>query len=495
MPHIGLRRWTCSRNGVELHVFQFRNAINMISRFCQSVSLWWISKCGGREVLWIAIPLIISSGTWAIMNFADRVFLTWYNPIATGATLAAGSYFFVIVAIPFGIMTLTNAFVSQYYGAGQHQRIGPAVWQGVFLSFLLIPIYILAEPMFASVFTWFNHEPELVAAERQYLRISIYSVGALVANEALQAFFIGRGKMHVVMVISLISLLLNVVLDYCWIFGLWGFPEWGIAGAAAATTVSIWVKFLLFLAMMCLASGKNDKFHVWRGFKIDTVIMKRLLWFGIPAGLEFVLEHGCFTMFSLLVGTIGKDALAATSIAFSLNALSFMPIIGMGLAVMSMVGNELGRNRPDLASKAAISALIISLVSNMFLMIFYVFFPGLLIYAYTAYSNPEDIIPIRDMTIVILRFVAVYLLFDGISLTFMSVIKGAGDTFFLLAATLIMAPILPLACYIGIKWYGLGLYGCWTIMTIWICLFAMIFIVRFWSGRWKTKRVIEPELL
>lgn len=465
----------------------------MFSRFRQFLSLWWTSKCGGREVLWIAIPLIISSGSWALMNFADRVFLTWYSPIATGASLSAGSYFFVIVAIPFGIMSLTNAFVSQYYGAGQNHRIGPAVWQGVFLSFLLIPVYILAEPLFASIFTGFGHTLELVEAEKQYLRISIYGVGALVSNEAIQAFFIGRGKMHVVMVVNLIVLLLNVVLDYCWIFGVWGFPEWGIAGAAAATTISIWCKFFLFLAIMCLASGKDDRFHVWRGFKIDTIIMKRLLWFGIPAGLEFVLEHGCFTMFSLLVGNIGKEALAATSIAFSLNALSFMPIIGMGLAVMSLVGNELGRNRPDLASKAALSALVISVVSNLFLMIFYIFFPELLIYAYTIYSNPEDIAPIKDMTIVILRFVALYLMFDGVNLIFMSAIKGAGDTIFLMAATIVMAPILPLSCYVGIKWYGLGLYGCWTIMTIWICVFALIFMVRFWSGRWKTKRVIETE--
>jgi len=467
----------------------------MFSYLISRLSWWWNSRCGGREVLWLAIPMIISSGSWAILNFIDRVFLTWYSSTAAGTAFSAGMLFFMLTAFPFGAVSLITSFVAQYYGAGQVHRIGPAVWQGVFFALILAPLYWIAEPLFAHLFVVFGHTPELIAAERSFFKMAIYAAGCVIANEALQAFFIGRGKTQAVMVVNLFVLLVNVVLDYCWIFGKCGFPEWGIAGASLATTVSLWIKFFCFLGIMFFANGKDDTFHVFRGFRFDWTIIKQLTRFGTPSGLEFALEIASFSLFINFIGKLGKGPLAATSIAFNLNSLSFLPIIGMGLAVMSLVGNELGRNRPDLAAKASLSALAIGGVVNVFFVLLYLFFPDALLYAYMMYSNPAEMAEIHDMTVVILRFVAIYLLFDGINITFISTCKGAGDTFFLFVITLIMAPILPLACYIGIVWFGMDIYSSWIVLTVWICVFAMFFTARFIGGKWKFKRVIEPELL
>ncbi|MCL2623571.1 MAG: MATE family efflux transporter [Planctomycetaceae bacterium] len=473
---------------------------------------WWSRPAGYREVLRIAIPMIISAGSWAIMTFSDRVMLTWYSEnaaafpadaaatagstigSATAAAAAAGSLVFVVASLPFGIVMLVTAFVAQYYGAGKHHRIGPIVWQGIFFSMAVAPLYLFAKPLFMAVFHGMEHDPALIVQEERYLHYALFGVGAMVGGEAVAAFFIGRGKTQTVMVVNVTTVSLNILLNYLMIFGKWGLPEMGVGGAALATTLCTWLRFFTFFTLIFVASGKRDPFGFVSGCRPDFLLMRRLMRFGLPSGLEFFLENAGFGAFILLMGTISAQAMAATSIAFSLNGLSFLPLIGMGIAVMSMVGRYLGENKPELAQRATLTALTLGTATNAVFVILYLFFPDQLLYAFLKFGDPVEFAPLRDMTVMILRFVAIYLLFDGINIIFMSAIKGAGDTMFLLLLTLIMSPMLPIACALALA-NGFGLFACWLILTIWICVFAACFCVRFWQGQWKTKRVIEPDAL
>ena len=473
---------------------------------------WWSRPAGCREVLKIAIPMIISSGAWAIMTFADRVMLTWYSEntaamfadsanssaasvgSATAAAAAAGSLVFVVTALPFGIVMLVTTFVAQYFGAGKHQRIGPIVWQGIIFSLAVAPFYLLAKPLFMAVFHGLGHDPVLIVLEERYLHYAIFGVGAQVGGEAAAAFFIGRGKTQTVMAVNVTGISLNIWLNYLLIFGKWGLPEMGVGGAALATTLCTWLRFLNFFTLIFVASGKSDPFGFVSGCRFNLPLMLRLLRFGLPSGLEFFLENAGFGAFILLMGTISAQAMAATSIAFSLNALSFLPLIGMGIAVMSIVGRYLGENKPELAQRATLTALTLGTITNVFFVILYVFFPDQLLYAFLKFGDPVEFAPLRDMAVMILRFIAIYLLFDGVNIIFMSAIKGAGDTMFLLLVTLVMSPMLPIACAVALT-CGFGLFTCWLIVTIWICVFAACFCVRFWQGKWKTKRVIEQDVL
>ena len=472
---------------------------------------WWSQPAGCREVLKIAVPMIISAGAWAIMNFADRVMLTWYSEnaaalltesgsaaestvgAATAAGAAAGSLFFIITALPFGIVTLVNSFVAQYYGAGKHKHIGPIVWQGIFFGMAIFPLYLLAKPLFVELFVRLGHSPLLVMLEERYLHYALFAIGAQLAGEAIAAFFIGRGKTQTIMVVNVCVVLLNIVLNYVMIFGKYGFPEMGIGGASLATTICMWLRFFALFGLMFYANGKRDVYGLISGCRFDVPLFRRLMRFGLPSGLEFFLEHVSFGTFVLLMGKISDQAMAATSIAFSLNGLSFLPLIGMGIAVTSMVGRYLGENRADLAQRATLTALVLGTVTNGFFVILYVFFPDLLLYTFLKFGDPVEFAPLRDMTVMILRFIAIYLLFDGINIIFMSTIKGAGDTMYLFFVTLVMAPLLPGACFLAMA-LGYGLFACWLIFTIWVCVFAACFCVRFFRGHWKTKRVIETDL-
>ncbi|MDD3588476.1 MAG: MATE family efflux transporter, partial [Thermoguttaceae bacterium] len=95
---------------------------------------WWTRPGGGHEVVSLAVPMIISSGSIALMQLTDRVFMTWLDPMAMGATFSAGNFLWFFVAFPFFVAGYCNAFVSQYNGSRQYDKIAPIVWQGIFLG-------------------------------------------------------------------------------------------------------------------------------------------------------------------------------------------------------------------------------------------------------------------------------------------------------------------------------------------------------------------------
>lgn len=94
----------------------------------------WRMESGLGEVFWLSLPLIVSTLSWTVMHFTDRVLLVWYSADAAAAALPAGVLSIAVTCFPLGIATYVNAFVSQYHGAGQHDRIGLVVWQGVWIG-------------------------------------------------------------------------------------------------------------------------------------------------------------------------------------------------------------------------------------------------------------------------------------------------------------------------------------------------------------------------
>ena len=125
----------------------------------QSLRKRWNSDGGYREVLVIAIPLILSTATWSVQHFVDRMFLTWYSPETIAAAMPAGMLNFTLISIFMGTAGYVSTFVAQYHGGGHYHRIGPALWQGIYISLfgglVLLCVIPLAEPAFRLI----GHSP------------------------------------------------------------------------------------------------------------------------------------------------------------------------------------------------------------------------------------------------------------------------------------------------------------------------------------------------
>jgi MATE family multidrug resistance protein len=442
----------------------------------------------------MAIPLIISTASWTVMNFVDRMFLLWHSTDEMAAALPAGMVHFAMVCFPLGVATYVNTFVAQYHGAGHPTRIGPVVWQGARVGLYCIPIFLAIIPFAPWIFRLAGHAAELADLEAIYFRTAAFGAGAEVIAGAMSAFFTGLGRNRVVMVIDSLASLMNIVLDYGWIFGHLGLPAWGIEGAAWATVVSLWFRVFAYAAWMMLPRYRRP-YHLWTGRRFSLPIMRRLLRYGGPNGLQLLVEVSGFTLFLLLVGNLGPKDLAATTLAFNVNTLAFVPMLGLGIALSTIVGQQLGRNNDRLAARASWTALWMAEVYMGAMAAVYVLLPDLLLWGHAAGTSPERFAELRTTTVVLLRFVAAYCLFDAMNVIFASALKGAGDTRFIMLTTMLVTPMPLVAVWIGIYYFNMGLFGCWVVATAWVSSLGLIYLARFQNGRWRHIRVIESELL
>lgn len=451
---------------------------------------WWSRPCGGRDVLRIALPMIISTSFTSLMHFIDRVFLTWSSTAAMNASMHAGLAQWVSICFAIGVVSYVNSFVAQYTGAKHDERVGVSVWQGIWIGILLTPIYLLAIPIAPYFFALVGHEDQQL--EVTYYQILALSSGPIIIASAMSSFFTGRGLTWVTMVVTGIAALVNIVADYLLIFDKFDLGVSPIAGAAWATVMAHWSTVVIYALWMYLPHSRK-RFGLVYGWKFNFNLMRRLLKYGGSSGLHMLVEGAGFTVLLMMVGRLGKVAAESTTLAFSVNIVLFIPMVGLGIAIATMVGQQLGNNRPDLAERATWTGMAMGLLYSGTSALLYLFAPQLFLYAYEANANPAEFADIRATTIVLLRFVALYFIFDTMQIVFACAIKGAGDTLFVMLAAGLVSLVSVTIGQIGSQFFGGGLYWWWTVMTAWLFTLAMTYLVRFLQGRWRTMRVIERQ--
>ena len=459
----------------------------------QKIRARWGCESGYREVLVLAIPLILSTGAWTIQHFVDRMFLTWYSPEAIAAAMPAGILNFTVMSFFIGTAGYVSSFVAQYYGAKRYENVGPALWQGIYLSIIggigflfLIP---LAEPFFRYV----GHDSAVQLCEVTYFQVLCFGALPVIASSAMSSFFSGRGKTWPVMWVNVLATAVNLILDYAMIFGHWGFAERGIQGAAIATVLSQYFAVTVF-AVLLFRPKFDARYHTLRGWRFNKALFSRLLRFGTPNGVQFFIDIMGLTAFIMFIGRLGTTNLAATNIAFNLNTLAFMPMIGFAIAVTVLVGQHLGNDRPDLAERGVYSSFHITLLYMGSIAAAFVFIPDLLLWPYASQMDPAEFETIRNLVVPLLRFVAVYSLFDTFTLIFASAVKGAGDTRYAMYLMLVVSlSVLIIPSYVALVHLNAGLYTGWTIASLYIIILSLMFLARFLGGKWKSMRVIEES--
>ena len=451
----------------------------------------WSAPGGYADTLRIAIPLILSTGSWSIQHFIDRMFLAWYSPEAIAASMPSGILNFTVMSLFIGTSSYVNTFVAQYYGAGKPEKIGPAVWQGIYFSVLAMLFMIACVPLAGPLFDLGGHELAVRKMEVTYFVVLCFGGFFPVASAAMSGFFTGLGLTWNVMWINFMATGINILLDYCMIFGNFGFPEMGIKGAAIATVISSASSCVVFLAIMLKAKYRG-KYDTWGGRFFDPVLFKRLFKFGFPNGVQFFLDILGFSIFIMLVGRYGMLELAATNIAFNINTLAFMPMMGIAIAVSVMVGQNLGNNDPERAEYATWSAAHICFTYMIVISLGYALAPGLFLRPFGMRSDPETFKRIYDYGVILLRFIALYSIFDVLNLIFASAIKGAGDTRFVMKAIVVASwMLMVIPTYLAIVVFHWPLFAAWGCATVYIIVLGLIFLIRFLQGQWKTMLVIE----
>ncbi|MFO0947051.1 MAG: MATE family efflux transporter [Planctomycetota bacterium] len=445
-----------------------------------------------RELARISVPLILSSGSLSLQMVIDRIFLTWSSTEALAASMPAGMLHWTCISMAFGTATYVNTFVAQYHGAGKPDRIAASIWQGIYFC-LLASIFMLALiPFSYTIFESIGHDTSLRQLEADYF--SILNAGALLPLLAttLSAFFTGRGQTMVILWANLASTAVNAVFDYLLIFGLGPIPAMGIQGAAIATVMSSAAPVAVYAYLM--TREEMRPFGLTAHWRFDRDLFGRLIKFGVPSGFHMFMDVICFSLFILLVGRLGKEEMAATSLAFNLNTLAFVPMFGLGTAVMTLVGQRIGEEKPNLAVRTTWMAFGISFVYMTAFGAIYLLMPDLILSPYAAHSEPEQFARLKETVVDLLKFVALYGIFDAMVIIFGASVRGAGDTkFSMIFSGLCGWFLMVVPTFVALVYFDGGLRTAWAIITLYLIIVGFGYLFRFQGGKWKSMRVIESE--
>jgi len=458
----------------------------------RSRNSWWTRPNGGCEVLRVAAPLIVSSLSWTILTFIDRMMLNHVSGAAMAAAFSSSVAWFPVAALPLGVCTYANTFVAQYDGAGRPDRIGRVIWQAIWIALGCSILFLVVVPVAPHLFGLAKHDEQILKYEIQFFQIMCLGGPALLIAQSIATFYSGRGQTWVMMIVEATVDILCIGVDYAWIFGHFGFPAWGVAGAASATVLCLWLKALVYLVLL-LQPKYRERFGTTIGLCWDGELVGRMLKFGGPSGFQMLLDVSGYTVFILLVGRLGGVAAEATSMAFSVSTLAFMPIYGLHIATSVLVGERLGENRDDNAASVTTTSLQIALGYMLLISLLYFFTPSIFLTGFfsrdtVSAGNQEAV---REVAALLLKFVAAYNLLDATQMILVGALKGAGDTHFLLVVSLLLASLLAVFSYLSVQVWHLSVYGCWVLIVFWCTLSAVIYGIRFLQGKWRSMRVIE----
>ncbi|WP_424244890.1 MATE family multidrug resistance protein [Elusimicrobium posterum] len=443
-----------------------------------------VTQTSMKELWLVAYPLIVTNACSVIMQFVDRVFLSWYSPETLAACVPGGSLAFTFVALFMGIASYTGVFVAQYDGKRKKANISVSLWQGIIVSLISGVLIAGLTPLGFMLIDVFKHAPEVVVYEKQYFGILNIFGGVIIMNSALAAFFIGRGKTTVPMIVTIIGNILNMGFGYILIFGHFGMPELGIKGAAIATIIGN-IGMILFYVVFIFTSKNQKNYRVGKLAGFYKPAFLRLIKYGVPNGFGFFMDVLSFSIFTFMVGHLDMLSLAASNIVLSMQSLSFMPILGLGLGVQVVVGRYMGMKRADQVTKVVKNASKIGFAYATTLGLLFFFVPTFFIGIFLP-AGAQNGMEITKLAMPLMNIVSFFVLFDCIYLIFGDAIRGAGDTKFHMFTMVFCGWFLLLpGTYYFVYVTQKSVVFVWSWLTFYAAITAVFMTVRFFMGKWK----------
>jgi MATE family multidrug resistance protein len=457
-----------------------------------------------QEVWSLAWPTIITMTSFTIMQFVDKLMISRVGPTEVTAQGNAGIWSFAVIATIMGVVTVVNTFVSQHLGAGTPKN-GPrypwaASWLATISWCIIIVPFIFIVPY---IFQFIHSSPEetrLVVLETQYATYTLIGSLFLLIGRGFSQFFFGMHMPKVITVSTIIANIVNVIANYILIFGeegipgmfqgIPGTPALGLQGAAIATMIGMFMEMIIPLAIF-LSPKFNNLYGTRAAWRPNVETMKSILRLGWPGSIQWGNEIVCWALFmTVFVGKYGTNAMAAGWIALGYLHLSFMPAIGINVAVNSIVGKYIGAKTPDIAASRARVGVGIALVyMTLCAIVFVVFRTELMEWfvnglSYTA-KEQEEIIRLGANMLIL---VAIFQTVDALGIVYTGALRGAGDTVWPGVITAIFSWVF----IVGGGWVAVtyfpetGSIGPWIAAASYVIIIGITMTIRFERGGWRS---------
>ena len=446
---------------------------------------------GYRHVLRLVVPMVLSNAAFTVMQFTDRVLVARFSSDAIQAAMPAGILTFCLMSLFTATAGYAGTFVAQYHGAGDRRATIRSCAAGVWLTILFLPFFAALLPLCSWILSLAARDAALFALEDRYAFWMLLGAPFVSLHWVLSGYLTGRNRVVANALVTVVGCVGNVALDVWLIFGGRGVPALGLEGAGIATFVSVVLQDAI-LAVVILAEREVRATPLRELLRPDWGLVRRIVRFGLPAGVQLCFDMASFSVFVLLTGRLDELSLATSNVAFSINNLAFAPLLGFSNVAAILAGQFQGAGKPGLAQGSVMRCLRLAWTYMALCAVAFLLLPETLLGAFRSPDAPYSAAEMAKLGRVLLAMLAAWGMFDTMNVVFLGALKGAGDTRFAMAwllgtewALYVPAVALAMVAFDG------GILAAWWIQLAYIVLLSAGLYVRWRRGKWMSIRLVE----
>ena len=442
-----------------------------------------------KRNLKLAFPVMLTQFGAALVGLADSIMVGHYGTTDLAAVSFSNALFFTVMVFAMGALMGITPLVGHVHGrlekllkegttdeeiAHKHEQITSYLANGLVFTVLMSVFSLILLAPCIGFLDAFGQEPEVVTCARPYYILIVLSIVPFLLFTFSKQFLEGLGNTTIAMLITIGCNLLNILLNWVFIYGHWGFQAMGAEGAGWASLIArCLMPVCFFIAMLCKADWRRYLTSM-RRFLITRREVEHLLTIGMPIGLQSFAEAFLFTASFVIIGWISKESLAAHHIANQMADLTFMLALGIGSATTIRVSHQLGKGDLQAVRMASRASVHLCLLMNTIGAAIMIFGRNVIPYIFT--SDPK-VIPIASTLLII---AGTFQYADGLQCIGAAMLRGIQD---------VRVPMrIALFAYIGVALplglaltfpMGLGAKGMWIAFVIALAIPAVLFHVRF----------------
>ncbi len=431
-----------------------------------------------RQLVTLSWPIVIAFMMQTSYNIVDIFWVGKLGPTAVAAVSLAGTLFYVILALGQLLGSGTVALVAQSFGAKLFDQANEVIRQSLLVTSILALVVTISGVTFTKqILVLLGARAEVLQNGIVYLRVVFIGFFFQLLSFSINYAFRGTGDMKTPMLIMLVAALINVVLDPLLILGIGFFPRLEVLGAAIATAIAQCLSFAY--GFIILIKGKSEiKLKILDTWQFQTKIIKTILAIGIPAGLSYGLMALSGMAVFRIVANFSEYALAALGIGLRILQVANLPVVGLGVATTTLIGQSLGARNVKGALQISRMSMILGATSMLLCSVVFMIYAKALMVIFTQDHN------VINQGVTFLRIVALYLVFGGLTISLTGVFRGAGDTLPPMFAGLFKLLVLISLAILLSQTLKLGLNGVWWAMLISYGIEAILIGIWYMTGRW-----------
>ncbi len=435
-----------------------------------------------RDIVKIAWPSFVELTLTQLTSMADMMMVGRLGAYAISGVGLTNQPKFLLMTMFIAMNVGATALVARYKGADERKKANNVLRQALLLTFIFSAIasivgFIYAQPMVKFMGA---ADAETLAAGTVYLKIQMVGFVFMALASTITASLRGIGDSKTAMVYNLTANVVNVILNYILIYGKFGFPRMEVAGASLATIIGQFVAFVMAVRAVT-RKGQYLELDIKDGFKPDWNILKNIFNIGIPSMIEQLVMRAGVIIYARTVASLGTVAYATHQVSMNIQAMSFMNGQAFAVSATSLVGQSLGKKRPDMSNAYAQRTRRIGMTVSMILAVTFFFFGR---YIVALYTNETEVI---EQGAKILMLVAFIQPFQSSQFILTGALRGAGDTrataIIIFITVLLVRPGLAILTIKHLEW---GLIGAWIALVADQMLRSLLVLIRYNSGKWKS---------